>query len=179
MNATTKNDDERIAMLAKLNLPTDGDSLAGQPAMMTAPQRPSASADVRLAPPGIDPRMQPTDEIHFDPALLDRFPSLEGDGLRAASDYVFSLYKSYGRNTDRNGALHRKITTFITQTRRSRQTGGMVKEAVKSTKEQRDIAAVVATQEATASDVADAFRAKQIIEALKAQGVDVMALMTE
>ena len=58
----------------------------------------------------------------------------------------------------RNGALHRRITTFITTTRRNRQTGGMVTEQVKTTKADRDIAALIASQGVGAEDLAEALR---------------------
>ena len=122
------------------------------------PKHEPVRTTVILATPGVDPRTMPVDDIVFDPALLDRFPSLSDEGMNEASKYVFSLYKSYGRNKERNSLLHRKISTFITTTRRSRQTGGMVTEAVKTTKGQRDIAALIASQGATDADIAEALQ---------------------
>jgi hypothetical protein len=113
-----------------------------------------------ITPPKDEPDLHtmPVEDIVFDPALLDRFPSLSGDGMNEASKYVFSLYKSLGKNKERNSLLHRRISTFITTTRRSRQTGGMVTEAVKTTKAQRDNAALLASQGVTDSDLAEALR---------------------
>lgn len=125
---------------------------------VTPPKHEPIRATAALAPPGVDPHMMPVDEIVFDPALLDQFPSLSGDQMNEASRYVFSLYKSYGRNKERNSLLHRRISTFITNTRRSRQTGGMVTETVKTTRDQRDIAAILASQGASPEDTAEAFR---------------------
>src|SRR5690242_14070280 len=114
-----KTETERVEFLRDLGL--DPTNLA-KPVAPAPVHQPASAGDVVLAPPGVDPRLQPVDEIVFDPKLLDKFPSLDGDGLRAASDYVFSLYKSYGKDKVRHPALHRKITSFITATRRSRQT---------------------------------------------------------
>jgi hypothetical protein len=169
---TTKTEAERVEFLKGLGLNPDSTT----PPPVEAPIHKPATGDVVLAPPGTDPRLQPVDEIAFDPRLLDKFPSLDGDGLRAASDYVFSLYKSYGRDKVRNPALHRRITSFITATRRSRQTGGMVTEHIKTTKEQRDTAVVLAASEYGPGEVAEAIR---IREALRAAGIDPATLLKQ
>jgi len=149
----TKSDAERQEFLKGLGLNPEAPGLSeSTPAMVT--HQPATSGNVVLAPPSMDPRTMPVDEITLDPHLLDGFPSLAGDGLAAASAHVFALYKSYGRNKERNGALHRKITSFITLTRRNRETGGMVKEAVKADKETRDLAALLASQGITAARLA-------------------------
>lgn len=154
----TKSTDERAEFLSGLGLNAGAGGLADMPAKITSAVTHVAtpSKTVTLAPPGVDPRMMAVDDIVFDDHLLDQFPSLEGDGLRAASDYVFSLYKSYGKNKERNAPLHRKITSFITLTRRNRETGGMVKEKVKTSKPERDMAALLASQEVGVSDLAEA-----------------------
>lgn len=115
-------------------------------------------APVILAPVDGDPHSMPVDDIVFDPAMLDQFPSLDGEGMNDASRYVFALYKSTGRNKERNSLLHRRISTFITTVRRSRQTGGLVTETVKTTKPQRDLAALLASQNVTDGDLAEALR---------------------
>jgi hypothetical protein len=87
----------------------------------------------------------PVSDIVFDPALLDGFPSLEGDGRADAARYVFGLYKSHGRNKDRNRRLHDEIGLFILRVRRSRETGTEhVKDKVKASKPQRDLLALLA-----------------------------------
>ena len=139
---------DRVEFLSSLGLATQGDKLA--PAKTAKPKV------ERPAPTGADPRTMPVDEIVFDPSLLDQFPSLEGDGLKAASDHVFSIYKSYGRNKERNGMLHRKITTFITQTRRARLSGGEVTEGIKATTQQRDMAALIAEKGVSVDELAEA-----------------------
>ena len=107
--------------------------------------QPTKTKAVRLAPEGVDPHTMPVTDIVFDPALLDEFPSLEGDGLAAASRHVFALYKSVGRNKDRNSLLHREIGLFIQRVRRSRETGTPhVKQEVRKTKKQRDLLALLA-----------------------------------
>lgn len=159
----TKTNDERAEFLSGLGLNPGKGSLVDltQPARQvpTAPTAPSVPNDIVIAPPGVDPRAMPVDEIVFDPRLLDAYPSLAADqGGKDASRYIFSLYQSYGRNKERNGALHRKISSFITHTRRQRETGGMVKEKVKSTKADRDIAALIASQGVEAGDLAEALK---------------------
>lgn len=152
-----KTESERVEFLEGLGLSTKGSTLAAPVPQATPPTHQPAASEVTLAPPGIDPRMMPVDEITFDPRLLDRFPSLEGEGMNAASQYVFSLYKSYAKG-DRNKALHRKIGTFITETRLARKTGGMVTEKVKVSAEQRDLAQVIAAAGITAEDLAKILR---------------------
>jgi hypothetical protein len=48
---------------------------------------------VALAPQGVDPRTMDVDEIVFDPALLDRFPSLNGEGMNRRPVPVLALQK--------------------------------------------------------------------------------------
>ena len=125
---------------------------------VTPPKHEPAKTTVSLAPEGVDPHTMDVDEIVFDPALLDKFPSLNGEGMNEASKYLFSLYKSHGKNKERNSLLHRRISTFITTTRRNRQTGGMVTEAIKTSKAERDLAALMASQGVTDSDLAEALK---------------------
>lgn len=93
----------------------------------------------------VDPRTMPVSDIVFDPSLLDDFPSLEGEGMAAASRHVFNLYKSYGRNKDRNRRLHDEIGLFIQRVRRSRQSDTThVKDKVRTSKDGRDLLALLA-----------------------------------
>jgi hypothetical protein len=150
----TKTDAERRKHLEKLGLKASGDTL-GQPPK----HKPDSDGTPVLAPPGIDPRAMPVDDITFDPRLLDRFPSLEGDGRRAACDYVFALYKSYAKG-DRNKVLWKKVNDFVTSTRLNRKTGGVVKEKVKTSAEERDLAQLIAAAGITAEDLAKIIREK-------------------
>jgi hypothetical protein len=157
----TKSETERVQFLESLGLSAKGGAALAAPVpQQTPPTHQPESSGVTLAPPGIDPRQIPVDEITFDPRLLDRFPSLEGEGMNAASQYVFSLYKSYTKG-DRNKVLHRKISTFITETRLSRKTGGMVTEKVKVTAEERDLAQLIAAAGITADDLAKIIKEKE------------------
>lgn len=117
------------------------------------------SPEIRLAPEGVDPRTMPAADIVFDPRLLDGM-DLSGPAMSKASAKVFDLYKSPSRNKDRHSLLHSRIGKFIAQVRRERDTGGFVKEAVKTTAEQRDLAAVLATAGITAADLAALIEAK-------------------
>ena len=130
--------DER-AQLAALGLNPDAPAFGAVPASESKKRQPV------LAPEGVDPHTMAVTDIVFDPALLDEFPSLEGDGLAAASRHVFALYKSPGRNKDRNSLLHREIGLFIQRVRRSRKDGvPHVKEQVRRTGKQRDLLALLA-----------------------------------
>ena len=119
---------DRAEFLKGLGLNPDGDTLTALPQAPAQPQAPTPVAnDLVLAPPGIDPHTMPVEDIVFDPRLLDAYTDLAFDRQGSvASRYIFDLYKSTGRNKERNGALQRKITSFITTTRRSRETGGLV-----------------------------------------------------
>lgn len=137
-----KSSTEARQQLLALNLNPDAPAL-DIPAM---PERPASTGKQPvLAPKGVDPHAMPVSEIEFDPALLDDFPSLEGSGMAAASRYVFSLYSSRGRNSDRNRRLHDEIGLFIQRVRRSRETGTThVKDKVRSGKGGRDLLALLA-----------------------------------
>lgn len=152
----SKTDAERKEFLASIGLNPDAPGLVAEVATEApAKSKSKADASVRLAPEGMDPRAMSVSDIVFDPRLLDDFPSLEGAGMSAASRHVFDLYKSHGRNKDRNSLLHRKITEFIGAVRRERATGGLVKEKVKATKEQRELANLLAAKGLTAEDLAN------------------------
>ena len=148
----TMTEEQRKEFLKGLGLGDKGDALTATPST-PQPTAIAAPTGVTLAPPGVDPRAMPVDEIVFDPKLLDGFPILEGEGMNAASQHVFRLYKSYTKG-DRNKSLHRKISTFITNTRLQRLPGGHIKEKVKVTAEERDLAQVIAAAGITAADLA-------------------------
>lgn len=159
-----KTEAERIELLEGLGLNTSGD-LAQQPAKTRKHEPTTDGKGVTLAPPGVDPRLMDVKDIEFDPKLLDGFPSLKfNEGGSAASRYVFDLYKSYGKDPHRNGLLHRKIGSFIENTRRARETGGMVKEKVRATAPERDMAQVIASQGVTTPDLV---RALELLKAEK------------
>lgn len=103
---------------------------------------PEAAAKPHQATTEVDPHTMPASEIVFDPALLDEFPDLSAQ-MKAASTKVFEVYRSYGRDKERNGLLHRRITEFIGQVDRARrgegELPGFVKTKVKATKKQRDL----------------------------------------
>lgn len=133
MNKTqTKTDQERRAFLASIDVNPDGSALS------------TASTTVRLAADGVDPHTMPVTDIEFDSALLDGFPDLTGQGQRAAADHVFALYKSPGRNKDRNSLLWSHVGKFIVRVRRERGAGvPHVKEQVRATGKQRDLLALL------------------------------------
>lgn len=116
-----------------------------------------AAKHVEQVVESLDPRKIPAGEIVFDPAMLDDFPDLNGAGMAAASRMLFDHYKSPHKDRERHALLHRRIGEFIQQTRRARQQmtepTGTVKEKVKATKEQRDLAAMIAEAGLTADDL--------------------------
>lgn len=141
-------DEARIEFLAGLGIGTESTALAAQI------EQGAPANTATLAAAGVDPHAMPVSEIVFDTALLDAFPVLTGEGMNMASAHVFGLYKSHGRNKDRNSLLHRRITEFIGQVRRERNTGGLVKERVAATKDQRELAEIIAATGLTAADLA-------------------------
>lgn len=151
-----KTDEARRQLLTELNLDPDAAGLADE----SAPAKRKKSNAPVLAPDGVNPHSMPVTAIVFDERLLDNFPVLEGSGLKAASDFVFSQYRAVtasgadAKDKDRHSLLHGRITKFIGEVRRSRATGGYVREKVKATKEQREMAALLAGKGITAADLA-------------------------
>lgn len=148
---TTMSDAQRREFLKGVGLDPDASALVDENAPAKATSK--RGVIVVLAPSGVDPHAMPVSEIVFDERLLDDYPELEGAGLKAASDHVFAQYRSRSRDKDRHSLLHRRITEFIGQMRRSRTTGGHVRELVKATKEQRDLAALLAEKGLTVTDL--------------------------
>lgn len=150
----SKSDKERRAFLEGLRLNPDGPLHAVEADLPT----PTTSTDVPLAPDGVNPHTMPVSDIVFDPRLLDGFPNLDGPHMATASRYLFDLYKSPTKNSERHKLLHRLIGEFITRVRRNRQTGGIVPvtttEQIKVKKEHRDLAALIAAANITAEDLA-------------------------
>lgn len=137
---TTKTPEEAAAFKASIGL----DPGAKAKLLPAAPKRDVTKRQPVLAPEGVDPRTMPVTEIVFDDALLDDFPSLEGEGLKRAADHVFAFYKSPGRNTERNRPLWSEVGKFIQRVKKSRKAGvPHVKEEVRRTKPQRDLLALL------------------------------------
>ena len=151
---STKTEVERTDFLSGLGLNPNAPALIG--ALIEPSKKAATTTSIngpRIAPEGVDPRTMPVSDIVFDPMLLDGFTSLRGEHMNAASAHIFAIYKSYGRNKDRNGLLHRKISEFIAQVRTERESGGFVKERIKTTKEQREIANLLASEGMTVADL--------------------------
>lgn len=115
-------------------------------------EAPATPPRVVLAPEGVDPHTMPVTDIVFDPRLLDEFPDLTGANMKRASEKVFALYRSPNRDKDRHALLHRRITEFIGQVRS--KTGGHVKEMVKATSQERELAKLLAAKGLTVEDLA-------------------------
>jgi hypothetical protein len=166
MTNDTMTDADRKALLKKLGLKANGMSLS-EPAKLSPcdcgqcdnhprgarPHLPTTGSEsIPLAPEGVDPLTMKASDIVFDDRLLDDFPDLSGSNFAAASAHVFRLY-SAGRNKERNGLLHRRITEFIGAVSRSRKTGGHVRDKIKTTKTQRENAQVLAAHDIDATDL--------------------------
>lgn len=108
-------------------------------------------------PVGVDPHTMPVSDIVFDPSLLDGF-SLPSD-RRQAADHIFALYKSPAKG-DRNKLLWAEIGKFITKVMDQRKSGGLIKEKVKATAEERALAKILASQGITAEDLAALIQSK-------------------
>lgn len=114
-----------------------------------------------VVPDGVDPHTMNPDHIQFDPHLLDDFPNLEDNEVRsAATQHVFSQFKSKQRDKARNSLLWRLVNKFVQDVRLSRKTSGVVKEKIKTTGEQRDLAQVVASLGITAEDLIELAKKK-------------------
>ena len=156
--ANTKTDAERADFLRSIGLNADAPGLADEAAR--GPRKTPAP----VAAPSVDAdedarrRSTPAAEIVFEPHMLDAFPSLDKEEMAAASRMLFDMFKSPVRNRERHALLHRRISEFIQQTRRDRATGtaptGVIREKVKATREQRDLAALMAEHNITAADLA-------------------------
>lgn len=154
---TVKTEKERKDFLASLGLNPDAPALVSEVAPV-APAR-AHRGTATSADEDCVRRTTPAADIVFDPSLLSDFSSLDGANMSAASRHLFDLYKSPHKDKERHALLHRRIGEFIQQVRRSRQTGGLVPaegttEKVKATREQRDIAALLAAKGLTAADLA-------------------------
>lgn len=161
---------QRREHMQKLGL--DPDKAAMAPAVMPASK---PSGEIGLAPEGVDPRTMPVTDIEFDPRLLDGFDLKKQ--RREAADHVFALYKSAGRNKDRNSLLWSRISKFITDQALANKTGGAIKEKVKATADQREQAAMLAGGGVTSEDLGQMV---QVLTALSESGMsmaDLIALL--
>ena len=157
---TALTDEQRRAKLAELGLNPDAPGLTDSTLAAEQPAKKGKSKNKTIvqAVEGLDPRRIPASEIVFDPEMLADFPDLSGPSMAAASRFLFEHYKSPTKDRERNGLLHRRIGEFIQQVRRDRQQlnepTGHIKEKVKQTKAQRDLAALIAESGITADDLA-------------------------
>jgi hypothetical protein len=135
----TMNEAQRVQFLATLGI-------SDTPAV--------APVEVPTAVQTVDPHTIPASEIEFDPADIAEFGDLEGIKFRQASDKLFAMYRSPKKDSDRHGLLHRRITEFLGKQRTLMKSGGFVKDKVKVTKEQREIAQFIAAAGLTMEDLA-------------------------
>jgi hypothetical protein len=139
--------------LIALGLNPDAPGLAPEIPAEEKTERVKKPRQIKLAPDGVDPHTMPVEDIVFDPRLLDDFPTLKGSERTAASRHLFELYKSRQKG-ERNQILHRRINEFLSSVAIARKSGTKpVKEKIKATKEQRDMAEMMAQLGLTADDL--------------------------
>ena len=129
----TKTDDERREFLSSLNLNPDAPALENFDRPAERPAIKQVAEGIQWAPEGVDPHTMPVTDIVFDPRMREQYPDLSPRARRAPSDFLFAIYKSYGRNKDRNSLLHRRIGEFLARTHKERtQPGGeFVKDKIR------------------------------------------------
>lgn len=163
---------DRRQRLLNLGLNPDSNSLADS----AVPESTPAPTGIQFAPDGVDQHTMPVSDIVFTDAMVDDFPNLTN--MKPASDFLFDQYRSKGKDPDRHGFLHRRITEFLGQVRNSRETGGFVREQVKATRKQSKLAQVMAAGGVEAEPLVALVK---LAADLKAQGMsldDVVALIT-
>lgn len=107
-----------------------------------------------------NPHTIPAADIVFDPADVKKFDLTDGTQFADASRHLFTKYRSQDdsgkarKDSDRHGLLHRRIGEFLSQQRTLAKSGGFVKDKVKVTKEQREIAQFIAAAGLTMADLA-------------------------
>jgi len=138
------NETGRREHLVALGLDPDGDTLAGHP-------EPAAQPVPQVQGP--DPHTMPVTDIEFTDDMLDGY-DLDGPRMRAASEHLFNMFRSPGKDPERHALLHRRITEFIGQVRRSRATNGAVRERVKVTAQERELAQLLAAKGLTVEELA-------------------------
>jgi hypothetical protein len=100
-------------------------------------------------------------DIEFTLDMLGGFPDLTGANFKAASEFLFDQYRSRGRDRDRHALLHRRITEFISQVRRHRKTGGLIRERVVAGAQVRELAQLLAGQDLTVEDLTALIKTKK------------------
>lgn len=153
--------DEQAAFLAGLGLAPEGKTLADVPAAEVSTEAPAKKAKKKEVPTTTRPE-DPSD-IVYDAAWVSEFV-LDGSDMKAASDKLFAMFR-YPRGDVRNKLLHRLNTEFLQRVKKERNPqprDGHIKDKVKASKDDRDLAAMIASAGITADDLA------VMIEALKA-----------
>jgi len=113
-----------------------------------------------VTPIETDNRTIPVTSIVFDPEDIAEFGDLTGTQRRYAADKLFAKYRAPGKNPDRNTLLWAEIGKFLTKVAKERRSGGHVKERVKATREQREIAEFIAAHGLTMEDLVAAVGGK-------------------
>lgn len=132
----TMNEQQRIEFLATLGM------------------TPEVAVEAPAQTGTIDRHTMPVTSIVFDPADIAEFGDLEGMNRRLAADKLFAMYRAPGRDKDRNSLLWSKVGLFLSQQAKLRKSGGVIKEKIAVTKEQREIAEFIASAGITMADLA-------------------------
>lgn len=154
---TTMNDEQRKALLTDLGLDADAPALAADVSADKPAKVKKAKGDKpkkAKKEDAVDPHTQDVSTIVFDPKMLDGF-TLDASDIKQASDVLFQHYKSPTKG-ERNKFLHRRITEFIAQVKRERNPAprdGHIKRKVKASKDDRDLAQMLADAGITPDDL--------------------------
>jgi len=154
-------EESRREAMRLLGLDEDGPSLAQGTSEPKATIPTPVQTGIQFAPEGVDPHTMPVSDIEFTLDMLDSFPDLSGTNFKSASEFLFDQYRSRGRDRDRHALLHRRITEFISQVRRHRKSGGLIRERVVADAESRDLAQLLAAKGLTMQGLAALINAKE------------------
>lgn len=126
----------REQFLESLGLPADGDSLAPAKSAPVTASKKAAEPPVEVT----DERLIPVSSIVFTEDMIEGL-DLETQ-FQVAYRVLFERFKS-PKNSDRNKLLHQAIDKFLYGLRAERRSGGTVKEKIKATAEERDMAKIL------------------------------------
>lgn len=114
----------------------------------------TAKKETKTTTTDTNPRSIPASDIVFTDDMIADFDLMTGAGFGNASRHLFDTYKSEGKNKERNGLLHRRISEFLTSQKRAKRTGGMVTGRVEVAQEVGDLAQILQQHGITAADLA-------------------------
>lgn len=165
-------EEERVKFLEGLALDDDGDKLADPGKTVQTGVQESNPKAIQWAPPGVDPHTMEVKQIVFTDDMLDGW---DLTNAHPASAYLFSQYRSKVngkdlKDTDRHSHLHNRISTFVFGLRDRRDSDGVIREKIKTTAEQRQLAQMLAAAGGTVKELAPVVK---LVKALEAKGLSI------